>query len=182
MCSCLQLYSKQIVFSIIDIKGCFRTWTVCLMRRFSKETIRHVKFSGQGLLSTGTFQYLDIFEWVPFGAGTFPNWNISAHGYFVKIDAQAPKCLSENVHIALHGAKICQCQNVYVPKYPCSKILQCHNNPIPKCLRTEISRCQKVSMPKQPQRQNIHVPERPHSRKVPISKCSCDETSVLKYL
>ena len=77
------------------------------------------------------------------------HWNISAHGYFVKIDAQVPKWLSENVHIALHVAKICQCQNFYVPKYLCAKILQCCNDPMPKCLHTEISRFQKAATEKE---------------------------------
>jgi hypothetical protein len=64
-------------------------------------TFQHEEFSAQEIFSTGKFRHGDI----------------SAHGHFGTV-AQVPKCLWQNIHIALQGAKISMCQNVQVPKYP----------------------------------------------------------------
>ena len=51
--------------------GHFGTWTVCLQRRFGKETIWHMNFLAQKLFVTGTFH-----TWI------FRHGDLSAEGHF----------------------------------------------------------------------------------------------------
>ena len=82
-----------------------------------------------------------------------------------------PKCLCRNVHITLQGAK-----NIHVLKCSGAEMFRCRKFlllkiPMPKIPHVETFQCWKV-----------HLPERPQRRTVLVPKCSCDETSVPKWL
>ena len=105
---------------------------------FDMGTFRREEFSTRGIFGTGTFRHRDI----------------STHEHFGMV-AQVPKCLCQNVHIALQGAKISMCRNVQVLKYP-----------TPKCLW-----CWKLLMPK------ISCAEKSPCWNIPVLKCASAETS-----
>ena len=64
-------------------------------------------------------------------------WGLLAGGIFGHSSTGAkmsePKCLCQNVHIALQGTKISMCQNVQVPKYPMPKHPWYQKFLVPKC-------------------------------------------------
>ena len=101
-----------------------------------------------------TFWHGDFLAQGLFGKRIFWHRNILAHWHLGTV-AQVPKCLCQNDHIALQGAKISMCWNVQVPKYP----------------RGEMFWCWKVHLPERSQCQTVHV-----------LKCSRDEASVQKWL
>ena len=73
----------------------------------------------------------------------FRHRNISARGHFGTV-AQVPKCLYQNVHIALQGAKISMCRNVQVPKYPCAKMFMYRKFLVLKIPHAKNSPCRNV--------------------------------------
>ena len=107
-----------------------------------------------GHFNMRTFQNGDFLAQGLFGKRIFWHRNILAHWHLGTV-AQVPKCLCQNDHIALQGAKISMCWNVQVPKYP----------------RGEMFWCWKVHLPERSQCQTVHV-----------LKCSRDEASVQKWL
>ena len=128
------------------------TWGLFGMRSF-----RHEEFSAQENFGTGTFRHMDIF-------------------------AQVPKCLCQNVHIALQGAKISMCRNVQVPKCSGAEISLCRNVQVPKILHAENSPCRKYPMSKRSGVEksicrNVRSAERFMCRNVPVMKHPCQNDS-----
>ena len=72
-----------------------RFFGTCTFWPHGYSVIRLGDFSAQGHFGTGVFRHTDI----------------SAHGHF-GTGAWVPKYLCQNVHIAVHGAEMCQCRVV----------------------------------------------------------------------
>ena len=96
-------------------------WTFCLFGHFVS-----VDISVHGLFGTGLFGTRIFLFHGRIGMGTFIFWHMD-------ISAQVVKRISQNVHIALQGAKISTCQNVQVSKYPVTKCSWCQKVLAAKC-------------------------------------------------
>ena len=96
------------------------------------KTLRQMDISTQEHFDMGTFRHKDFSARGIFGTGTFRHGEISVHGHFGTV-AQVPRCLCQNVHIALQGAKISMCRNVQVPKIPHAENSPCRKVPVLKC-------------------------------------------------
>ena len=123
--------------------GCFITGTFRHVHHSALQTFRQMDISTWEHFDMGTFRHEDFSARGRFGTGTFWHGDISAHGHFGTV-AQVPKCLCQNVHIALQGAKISLCRNVQVPKIPHAENSPCRKFPMSKCSGVEMSICRNV--------------------------------------
>ena len=117
------------LFGTLDFgKSHFGT-DVSSWEHFCMCTVQSCERSGRWTLQQGK-----VSTWGLFGMRNFWHRNISVQGYF-DTEAQVRKCMCQNIHIALQGAKISICQNVHVPNYPCQKV------PVPKSLHVQTFPC-----------------------------------------
>ena len=102
-----------------------------------------MKFSGQGLLSTGIFQHLDIFECTGTKMSQLkcPHWCQNL---------PVPKCLCA--------------------KITCAKILQCCNDSTPKYLGAKKSPCRSSHGDRLSMCRNVHGAEKSPCQNVPLMK------------
>ena len=137
--------------------GHFGTWTVCLQRRFGKETIWHMNFLAQNLFVTGTFhtwifRHGDLSAEGHFGSGTFRLMDILAKWTF------------QHSNTFQHCAKMSAETSILlcmVPKFPNAKTSMCRN-----IHGDRISVCW-----------NIHRAEKFPCRNVPVIKFPCRNVS-----
>ena len=145
--------------------GCFITGTFRHVHHLALQTFRQMDISTWEHFDMGTFRHEDFSARGRFGTGTFWHGDISAHGHFGTV-AQVPKCLCQNVHIALQGAKISISQNIPVLK--CSGVEKSLSRKFPmlKHSNVEKSICQ-----------NVRSAERSKCRNVPLMKHPCRDGS-----
>ena len=125
------------------------------------QTFRQMDISTREHFDMGTFRHEDFSARGRFGTGTFWHGDISAHGHFGTV-AQVPKCLCQNIHIALQGAKISMCKMfrcrnipVPVPKIPHAKNSLCRKFPMSKRSRVEMSICRNIRSAERCMCQNV---------------------------
>ena len=127
-------------------------------------TFHHGNFSSRGHFNKRTFR-----QGYFFAPLTVRHGDVTALEHF-GTEAPMPKCLRQNVYIALHDAQMYMCRNIHVPKYPCAEMFKC--SAVFKC-----SPCAEMSM----------VPKYTHAEmfscwNVLVPKISRDEMSVPKCL
>ena len=152
-------YRNSTLVSVPDTDTEFRSHTTSRWH-FGTKAFWHKNISAWVLFGT-----MDVLTRGRFGTGTFLFKDILAHGHF-GTGAPVPKCLCQNLYIALQSAKMYMCQNVHVPKYPCVKMSQCRNVPVSKrpwCRNIPMLKCSRAKMSS--------------CLKIPVMKCLCRNIS-----